>query len=409
MLIVYSDLLMLLQETVGNITKSYLDLCKLSPSQAAPALQLPEQPSPSEILLTSFPSINPLSAARLISLGCSLSELLTLSAEEQKQLTAKLSDIPANSLELFFQQATWGQAITGLLPTAPGQRLQQNALEYDPHNRLGNDRQETQADEYREAGQTRQPAGLLSKRHQNMLDNHTRPLASMPPSPHASGMAVCGNPFQTFQYRPQHQSSSKSHDTKQLLQACAHDDKQHDHLSTSMGSRHDSGSFEIEKTPLDYTDDRVYNSLAPAVTYSHQQHHHHHHHHHNQRQQQQHNSNWQSYLHEEEQADDTMMESPVLWQPARHRFTDEHCNHAGAADEEPMYSLQPDHLGDDGVPDVVIDDVLDGMLLLWCPVVSHQGVCKHISHCVWVSHAPEGWSWSWQSCRLDQALMLNHF
>ncbi len=64
--------------------------------------------------------MNPVSAARIISLGCSLSELLSLSAEEQKQLADKLPDIPSVSLDLFFQQATWGQAITGLLPAASG-------------------------------------------------------------------------------------------------------------------------------------------------------------------------------------------------------------------------------------------------------------------------------------------------
>lgn len=60
-----------------------------------------------------FPSINPLAAARLISLGCSLSELLGLNDKEQRQLAVKLSDIPRNSLELFFQQAMYGQPVTG--------------------------------------------------------------------------------------------------------------------------------------------------------------------------------------------------------------------------------------------------------------------------------------------------------
>ena len=60
-----------------------------------------------------------MSAACLISLDCSLSELMGLSPEEQKQLATQLSDIPANSLELFFQQAMWGKPVTGLLLTAP--------------------------------------------------------------------------------------------------------------------------------------------------------------------------------------------------------------------------------------------------------------------------------------------------
>ncbi len=72
--------------------------------------------------------MNPMSAARIISLGCSLSKLLSLSAEEQKQLADKLPDIPSVSLDLFFQQATWGQAITGLLPAAPGPEQHQATL-----------------------------------------------------------------------------------------------------------------------------------------------------------------------------------------------------------------------------------------------------------------------------------------
>ena len=364
---------MLLQGTVGNIIKSYLDLCKPGHNQAAAALQLPEQPSPSEIVLTSFPSINPLSAARLISLGCSLSELLTLSAEEQKQLAMKLSDIPANSLELFFQQATWGQAITGLMPAAPGQRLQQNALEYGQHHTLGNDRLEDQADElhtrssshmqpddYTEAYLTRQLAGTASGRHPNMLGSHTRPLTSMPPATHAPGVGYCSNPFQSFQYQPQHQSSSRSHDTQQLPQGYAHGDRQHGRLSTSMGPGHDSGAFEIEEIPGDYTDDSVYSSRAPAAVNSHQ-------HHQQQQQQQQHDVDWKSYLPEEEGSGDTVMERSMRWQPAgqQPRFNDEHCDHAGAADEAPMQNLELDNMEDDEVPDVVIDDVVEGALLLY--------------------------------------------
>ena len=360
---------MLLQGTVGNIIKSYLDVCKPGHDQATAALQLPEQPSLSEILLTSFPSINPLSAARLISLSCSLSELLTLSAEEQKQLAMKLSDIPANSLELFFQQATWGQAITGLMPAAPGQRLQQNALEYGQHHTHGNDRQEDQAvdrsashmqpDDYTEAYQTTQSAGLASERHENMLGLHTRPRTSMPSATHAPGVGYCSNPFQSFQCQPKHQSSSRSHDTQQLPQGYAHGDRQHGRLS-SMGPGQDSGAFEIEEIPVDYTDDCVYSSRAPAAINSHQ-------HHHQQQQQQQHGINWKSYLPEEEGSGDTVMERSMHWQPAgqQPRFNDEHCHHAGAADEAPVQNLELDNMGDDDVPDVVIDDVVEGALLLY--------------------------------------------
>ena len=347
-------------------------MCRPSSSHAAAALQLPEQPSPSEVVLTSFPSINPLSAARLISLGCSLSELLTLSAEEQKQLAVKLSDIPANSLELFFHQAMWGQAITGLMPTAPGQRLQQNAPEYGQHHILRNGRQENQADElhtrsashmqpdeYTEACQSTQLAAFPPWHHQNMLGNQARPLTSLPPSTHAPGVAHSGNPFQTFQYQPQHQSSSRSQDTKQLLQGYAHGDRQHGHLPASMQTGPDSGSFAIEEIPVDYTDDYVYDSLAPSAEYSHQ-------HHQQRQQQQQHDVDWQSYLPEEEEAGDTVPASSMPWQHARHQpcFTDELCNHAGAADVSSMHSMDLDHMRAHAVPDVVIDDVSEGTLLL---------------------------------------------
>ena len=82
-------------------------------NEPLPLLRLPQYPSASEVTLTAFPSINPLVAARLISLGCSLSELLGLNEDEQRQLAEKLSDVPTNSLELFFQQAMYGQPVTG--------------------------------------------------------------------------------------------------------------------------------------------------------------------------------------------------------------------------------------------------------------------------------------------------------
>lgn len=122
-----------LQEVITGIARSCLAQLKASTSNDAPTLALAEHPSSSEVILTSFPSVNPMSAARLISLGCSLSQLMGLSPEEQKQLSVKLSDIPANSLELFFQQATWGQRITGLLPAAQDAGQQPPALSSNHH------------------------------------------------------------------------------------------------------------------------------------------------------------------------------------------------------------------------------------------------------------------------------------
>ena len=82
------------------MAKTFLTDLQAPPSNVAAPLALEENPSPSEVMLTSFPSMNPVSAARIISLGCSLSELLSLSAEEQKQLADKLPDIPTDSLDL---------------------------------------------------------------------------------------------------------------------------------------------------------------------------------------------------------------------------------------------------------------------------------------------------------------------
>lgn len=385
------------QGTVVNIVKSYLDASKPIPGQAATHLQLTEQPSPSEVVLTSFPSMNPMSAARLISLGCSLSELLTLSADEQKQLAVKLSDIPTNSLELFFQQAMWGQAITGQLPTAPGQGPQLPALEYNQQHTLGHDRQTahtdelhtnpaslTQQHEYIEPHhvQSRQLAGLQSGRHTNLLGTQATPLIphacshTAPHPAHAPRVARTGNPFQTFQYQPQRQVSSRPWNAEQLHQQLppgyAHGHRQHG--LSYMGIEHKSDSFEIEEVPHDYTDEYMYDSLAPPAECSQQQ----------QQQQpqqwqqqhQQHDVDWQSYLPEEEAADDTFPEQSMPWQQAGHQpsFVEEHSGHAGAAG---LHNLTSDHMGDDGVPDVVVcvDDASEGILLQQLLLESRDVLC----------------------------------
>ena len=128
------------------MASTFLTELQAPSSNVSAPLALEENPSASEVLLTSFPSMNPMSAARIISLGCSLSELLSLSVKEQKQLADKLPDIPSVSLDLFFQQATWGQAITGVLPAAPGREQhpatlhagqQPTALPFDHHVSMG--------------------------------------------------------------------------------------------------------------------------------------------------------------------------------------------------------------------------------------------------------------------------------
>ena len=107
---------MLLQEIVTSIVTSVL----ITPGNnthpdpiSLDGLTLSQMPSASEVTLTAFLSINPLAAARLISLDCTLSELLGLNEEEQRQLAQKLPDLPAHSLELFFRQSMYGQPITG--------------------------------------------------------------------------------------------------------------------------------------------------------------------------------------------------------------------------------------------------------------------------------------------------------
>ena len=85
-----------------------------SSADALEVLRLCQFPSASEVTLTAFPSVNPLTAARLISLKCTLSELLGLNDDEQRQLTQKLPDVPSHSLEQFFLQGMYGQPITGI-------------------------------------------------------------------------------------------------------------------------------------------------------------------------------------------------------------------------------------------------------------------------------------------------------
>ncbi|KAL0033852.1 hypothetical protein WJX77_007687 [Trebouxia sp. C0004] len=116
------------QEVISCVASTFLTELQAPSSNVSAPLALEDNPSASEVMLTSFPSLNPMSAARIISLGCSLSELFSLSTEEQKQLADKLPDIPSIGLDLFFQQATWGQAIVGLLPAAPGPEQHQATL-----------------------------------------------------------------------------------------------------------------------------------------------------------------------------------------------------------------------------------------------------------------------------------------
>lgn len=69
---------------------------------------LGEAPSPTEAFLEHFPSLNSFSAAALASVDLPLRELISLSEEQQAQLCALLPGVPARSLRLFWQHASYG-------------------------------------------------------------------------------------------------------------------------------------------------------------------------------------------------------------------------------------------------------------------------------------------------------------
>lgn len=162
-------------------------------NEALPLLRLPQYPSASELTLTAFPSINPMVAARLISLGCSLSELLGLNKDEQRQLAEKLSDVPSNSLELFFQQAMYGQPVTGhAQPLALGPNSVQPNAQYEYAHTKGNtDQRHCMNDGFPSDKQYMQPDlrctdnSMLhepgySRAHQNPQDPYPSAASHMP-------------------------------------------------------------------------------------------------------------------------------------------------------------------------------------------------------------------------------------
>ena len=351
---------------VVSMTKSYLETIKPTPGPSTMHLQLAAEPTPAEIVLTSFPSMNPLSAARLISLKCLLSELLMLQAEEQKQLAAKLSDIPIDSLNLFFQQATWGQAITGKLLTAPDAGQQQSALERT-HTGMRNRQQ--QAHHVTDL-QTRLTSHAYSDSQWEANDAPSRGITSLPSQPfaiipshhnnnvhptqdfrHASQIARTGNPFGAFQYQPEPQSSSKVLESEQLrgqrLHGHAHDyGRQRVGALSGMVSLHNADRLQMEEVPCDYTEDYGSDALQPAACVAYQQ----------QQQQQQQGINWHNYLPEEEEqrAGNTLTGKQEPWQAHRqqYRLADDHAT-------AEMLPLDGMDIEEDGVPDVVIDDALE--------------------------------------------------
>ena len=377
-----------------NVTKGCLALSRTDLGQAA--LQLAEQPSASELVLTSFPSINPMSAAQLISLGCSLRDLLTLSTEEQKQLAAKLPDIPANSLELLFQQAMWGQAITGRLPTAPRAGQQQPALECEQQMALEYEHQQPRvmhhsqhqrcypgdrciktydqnhsgsfAEVTSEQFEASARSGCLSHGDMPQPSQHGLPGQG---ARHATGLSRPGNPFGAFQCQPQHQSSSQSHGPQQLHgqlpPESTHGHSQHGHLL----SMEPADCLQIEEVPADYTEDHSSDALHAFARSQHEQQQQHlqqqqlwpqlqQQHQQLQRQQlqqQQQTVDWQEYLPEE---DEGILGAPIReqgpWQQPiqQRRFG---YDSSAAAEMLPMHSTAAEE--ENGVPDVVIDDVFE--------------------------------------------------
>ena len=332
-------------------------------------LQLAAEPTAAELVLTSFPSMNPMSAARLISLGCSLSELLTLQAEEQEKLAAKLSDIPTNSLDLFFQQATWGQAITGQPMTAPEPGQQQNALECtQQHAGRQHGRQQAAFDQTalysrladyahldvdKEACNARagRPAGLQSRPYDSTPTQHTMDMHPMQHSRNALQVARTSNPFGAFQYQPEHQSTGRALGSEKLhgsaLQGHSHDYAKQRGALSGIGPPRNFDCLQIEEVPCDYTEDYSTDALESMARLADQ----------HQPQQQQQGIDWQNYLPEEEEgiAGNSLMGEQMPWQASRHhhRFADDP---ATAAEMLPMDGMD---IEEDGVPDVVIDDALE--------------------------------------------------
>ncbi|DBA93366.1 TPA: hypothetical protein ACH3X2_003639 [Trebouxia sp. C0005] len=382
------------QELISKVASTFLaELQALSSDVLAP-LALEENPSASEVMLTSFPSMNPMSAARIILLGCSLSKLLSLSAEEQKQLADKLPDIPSTSLDLFFQQANWGQAITGLLPAAPGPEQHQvtlhrgqqaTALPFDQNVSIDHlprtyRPSHTQSAQMPTALNVSLPADFAHQEAALAPADTTAAAAAVvmapprrvswdfvaetdPPQQAASGANMhaqpsnqhqypgqipgqkpfqgagqavrptpaghgysgrsrqTGNPFSAFQYQPQTQAHSSSHDDAQLHHQ-HHHQQQHPHhfvqnhrqpgylsdMPFEIQDVSDGDGMDLfEGQTLDQTSgasEACFGRTYPV--------------HHQQQQQQRQSVDWHSYLPEQEPEAGADADAPIFWNDGEH-------------------------------------------------------------------------------------------
>ncbi|KAK9815324.1 hypothetical protein WJX72_001793 [[Myrmecia] bisecta] len=115
--------------TQNIVTKAVQTIVRGLHSSNALPVQLAEQQTPHERFLNAFPCLNPLSAARLLSVNCTLAQLVTLSSEGQQQLADALPDIPARSLKLLFELLAWGLPIRGV----PAERYVAANMAHDGH------------------------------------------------------------------------------------------------------------------------------------------------------------------------------------------------------------------------------------------------------------------------------------
>ena len=374
----------------------------VSSSFVSAPLALGDSPSASEVILTSFPSMNPLSAARLISLGCCLSELLSLSAEEQKQLAVKLSDIPSHSMELFFQQAMWGEPITGSLPaaltaghlqqaSAAGHRLNPTALIPGelptPHSTHLYQEPVAHGARYAGAGQSHNALQLHPPAPTNQssasVTEHvsawgpagnamsTHALTDLRPSEHCkqSNQAVgdgvrpelgsqshtgspqhTGNPFSAFQYQPHQQAEAHA-------QQGAHGHHHYDHqqqLPHHFAHKHRQPvykadmPFEIKDIPYSANMD-CYGDEAQGMEVDRPYAGRHHHQHQQQQQQQQQAVDWQSYMPAEEDPEIHGMDAR-----SRNEEVQAHRPHSGSIAANGVSAYKDNSLEQDGM--YVMDD-----------------------------------------------------
>ena len=109
---------MRMQETVCSLLAAHMSE-RLASGELPPPLRDPA--SPAERFLAGFPCLNPFSAACLLAAAKSLRRLITMPSAERAPLAAAVTDMPAGSLELFYQQLEYGSRL--LLATGRAQEV----------------------------------------------------------------------------------------------------------------------------------------------------------------------------------------------------------------------------------------------------------------------------------------------